>query len=324
MIDEANANRRPSDTNRKKKKKRFSTSFVISSVVLAGTLIFLTFYFIEGIRSKLEYERLSAIESSLAEQNATSSVQTSVTDTLPQKTILPLAEELLKQNPDTVGWITISNTNINYPVVRRGSKEEQNTYYLTHSFDGSENRKGAVMMDYRTTADETINSDNIVLYAHNEKDNTMFGDLDNYKNNGSSAWSDRALEFYKQNPTVTFSTNYEKSEYKIFAIFVTMTTDAYDDIPLFDYQNYIDFDKSRYIEFIDNIEKRNKLVTDVNYKYGDEFLTLSTCSNEANDARLVIVARKVREGEGAFVDTTGAYFEKNPVYEHNWTEIYKK
>ena len=183
MIDEANANRRPSDTNKKKKKKKFSTSFMISSVVLAGTLIFLTFYFVEGLRSKLEYERLSAIESSLAEQNATSSAQTSVTDTLPKKTILPLAEELLNQNPDTVGWITISNTKINYPVVRRGNKEEQNTYYLTHSFDGSENRKGAVMMDYRTTADDTRNSDNIVLYAHNEKDNTMFGDLDNYKNN---------------------------------------------------------------------------------------------------------------------------------------------
>ncbi|MBQ7959059.1 MAG: hypothetical protein IJ330_05045, partial [Oscillospiraceae bacterium] len=73
----------------------------------------------------------------------------------------------------------------------------------------------------------------------------------------------------------------------------------------------------------DNIEKRNKLITDVNYKFGDEFLTLSTCSNEANDARLVIIARKVREGEGSFVDTTNATFEKDPVYEHDWTEIYK-
>ena len=307
----------------KKKKKKISISLITSSLVLAGTLIFLACYFIEGIRSGLEYKKLSEIQSSLAELTTITTVGTTAPDAPIRKPILPLAEELLKQNPDTVGWITIQNTNINYPVVRRGNKEEENSYYLTHSFDGSQNRKGAVMMDYRTTASDIENSDNIVLYAHNEKDNSMFGDLDNYKNNGSNAWSDKALEFYKQNPVITFSTNYEKADYKIFAVFVTMTTDKYDSVPLFDYQNYIDFDMNRYMDFIDNIEKRNKLITDVNYKFGDEFLTLSTCSNEANDARLVIVARKVREGEGSFVDTTNATFEKNPVYEHNWTEIYK-
>ena len=111
----------------KKKKKKISISLITSSLVLAGTLIFLACYFIEGIRSGLEYKRLSEIESSLAELTTITTVGTTAPDAPVRKPILPLAEELLKQNPDTVGWITIQNTNINYPVVRRGNKEEENS-----------------------------------------------------------------------------------------------------------------------------------------------------------------------------------------------------
>lgn len=305
-----------------KKKKpidKMTIIFAVAVIVLSLAIVVYSIY--EGIRSQLEYQKWSELQSSLATE--TPAPTESVTEDNSPLPLTPLAQELLKENPDTVGWLKIENTKVNYPVVQKKSLEEGgNDYYTNHSFDGSVNRKGAVFSDYRTTIEDRYQSDNIVIYAHNEAANDMFGDLDLYKNSGGDDWNPKALEFYKNNPTFEFSTNYTTSTYKIMAIFVTMRTDEYDDIPLFDYQNYIDFTEDRYNDFIDNIEKRNKISTGVDYKYGDRFVTLSTCSNEASDARLVIIGRRVRDGESKTVDTSGAEFI-SPEYEHDWTEIYK-
>ena len=52
--------------------------------------------------------------------------------------------ELLKQNKDTVGWLIVNNTNINYPVVQTTN----NDYYLKHAFDRSKNYAGWVSSEY--------------------------------------------------------------------------------------------------------------------------------------------------------------------------------
>ncbi|MBE6839470.1 MAG: class B sortase [Ruminococcus sp.] len=305
---------------KKKPMDKMSIAFAVTVIVLAAAIVLYSAY--ESIRSKIEYNKWSELQSSLATETPPPTEPVATEDNSPLP-LTPLAQELLKENPDTVGWLKINNTNVNYPVVQKKSLEDGgNDYYTNHSFDGSANRKGAVFSDYRTTIEDRYQSDNIVIYAHNEAANDMFGDLDLYKNSGGDDWNPKALEFYKANPTFEFSTNYTTSTYKIMAVFVTMRTDEYDDIPLFDYQNYIDFTEDRYNDFIDNIEKRNKLSTDVDYKYGDRFVTLSTCSNEASDARLVIIGRRVRDGESTKVDTSAAEFV-SPEYEHDWTEIYK-
>ena len=59
--------------------------------------------------------------------------------------------ELKKKNPDTVAWIKIENTNIEYPVV----KAKDNDYYLNRSFDKKKNSAGWIFMDYRDKADGT-------------------------------------------------------------------------------------------------------------------------------------------------------------------------
>ena len=132
------------------------------------------------------------------------------------------------------------------------------------------------------------------------------------------------LEYYKAHPTVTFNSNYESDVYKIFAYFVTevepyQTSDGY----VFDYHNYLDLsDKSVYNDFIGNITERSQIVTAVDVKYGDEFLTLSTCSNEFEPSRFVIFARKTRKGEDTSVDTSAAYL--NPqAKEPDWKVIFK-
>lgn len=240
-------------------------------------------------------------------------------DEVQEAKLLPFAEKLLAENPDTVGFISVPNTNVSFPVVRSTYDEGmQNEYYRTHDFYGNKNKKGAIYADFRTIIDSDRQSDNIVLYGHNELDNTMFGDLDKYKTQG---WK---TDFYKENPTFTFDTNYEHGTYKIFAYFVTAVLPEHDSqYPIFDYQNYIEFDEARYDDFIDNVMRRTQILTDVDVQYGDRFVTLSTCSSEFEPSRFVIVARKVRDGESPEVNVENAV--RNPdAQDPDWDTIYKK
>lgn len=223
------------------------------------------------------------------------------------------AKKLLKINPDTVGWVQIDDTNISLPVVQR-TTSDGNEYYLKIAFDGSKNKAGTIFLDRRAALTQKKRSDNLVIYGHNQKDKTMFGDLAKYKGD---------LDFYKEHPIITFSSNYRTDTYKIFGYFVTpvlasQTSDGY----IFDYHNYIDFDsKAQFNEFVDNIAERTQVITPVDVEYGDKFLTLSTCSNEFEPSRFVVFARRVRKGEDETVDVSSAYLNKN-AKEPEWSVIY--
>ena len=75
------------------------------------------------------------------------------------KEILPAFKELLEINPETVGYIRIEGTKIDYPVV----KGKDNDYYLDHDFYGEESKSGTIMMDYRCEMNSERNSSNMVL-----------------------------------------------------------------------------------------------------------------------------------------------------------------
>lgn len=242
-------------------------------------------------------------------------ITNAIDDGLGIERYLPSAEALLEINPDTVGWVKIEDTKVDNVVVLHPQDTSDSFYYLTHNFNGNEARAGTIFIDYRTTIKYNKQSDNLVLYGHNEKDNTMFGDLDKYKND---------LEFYQSHPVVQFNTNYDTGEYKIIACFVTSVLPSQSaDGTVFDYQNYIDFDEARYNDFIYNVMLRSQIITPVDVQYGDKFITLSTCSNEFDPSRFVVVARKVRDGESPTVDTSLAYTNPNQK-EPDWDTIYGK
>ena len=249
---------------------------------------------------------------SLSAQKLNSSLSelyNSIVDNVTGTEILPGAQELLAINPDTVGYIKISGTEVDFPVVQT----TDNDRYLTIAFDGSKNKAGSAFLDFRCVLESRKRSDNLVIYGHNQRDRTMFGSLKDYKNN---------LEHYSKHPTITFNSNYKADVYKIFAYFVTevepyQTSDGV----IFDYHNYIDLsDKSRYDAFMKNIFERTQIITDVDVKYGDEFLTLSTCSGEFEPSRFVIFARKVRKGESTEVNTSAAYLNPD-AHQINWNLV---
>jgi len=103
----------------------------------------------------------------------------SETETLPEQEPEPEPEpdpdpirDLLEINPDYIGWITIEGTNIDYPVVQGWN----NYKYVYFTFSGEENKAGAIFMDYRVVSG--FDSPAVILYGHNMKDGSMFGDLD--------------------------------------------------------------------------------------------------------------------------------------------------
>ena len=111
-------------------------------------------------------------------------------------------EKLKQENPDTVAWLKVENTNIEIPVVQA----KDNSYYLTHNFNKKYNVAGWVFADYKNKFDET--DKNIVVYGHNMRDDSMFGSLKNVIN---EEWYDN-----KDNQYITFITENEYQTYQNF------------------------------------------------------------------------------------------------------------
>ena len=181
-------------------------------------------------------------------------------------------EELKQKNSDTIAWIKVNGTNIEYPVV----KTKNNDYYLTHSFDKSYNSAGWVFMDYKNKFDCTDN--NMVIYAHNRRDGSLFGTL---KNILTEEWQANSDNF-----VIPFITENEKAEYQVFSVYKIEKEDYYITT---NFGKYTEFQK-----FIDKIKSRSIKDFNVEVTTNDQILTLSTCADN-NKYRVVLHAKKMSD-----------------------------
>ncbi|MBQ6877383.1 MAG: bacterial Ig-like domain-containing protein [Oscillospiraceae bacterium] len=223
----------------------------------------------------------------------------------------PKLYNLYRENSDLIGYIKIDDTNVDFPVVqteKANDKGKKGQFYLRKDFYGSYSMYGTPFLDYRCKAQTEIQSRNFIVYGHNVYDDgQMFSDLIKY----------RQLKFYKQHPVIHFDTLYGDADWLVVGVILT---NAYEkDGPVWDYNNFIEGDEEETKEFISQVAKRTMVVTGVDYNTGDHYLTLSTCSYDFTDARVVIVARQVREGEDiSALDTSKAYYNSNPLMPDKW------
>ncbi len=178
---------------------------------------------------------------------------------------------LLAKNQDTVAFIHMNNTNVNYPVVQT----TDNDYYLTHAYDHSNNEAGWVFMDYRSTLNPLGN--NVILYGHGRLNKTVFGSL---KNALTPSWQNN-----KDNYVIWLSTPQENLLYQIFSIY-TIQTEGY----------YLkqDFRSDQEKEtWITTMKQRNIAPIDTSVSISDNVLTLSTCENNTG-GRIVIHAKLIK------------------------------
>ncbi len=237
-----------------------------------------------------------------------------------QEKFLPLLNDEKLNTEDIVGWITINGYGDEEPLVDDIIMQgDDNDYYLTHNSRGEPAKAGSLYLDYRCkqTADET--SANTVVYGHNmlnvNPNIDYFGVLLQYFN--YSKWnSDKTdITFYKQHPTITFSSLYNTDEYKIFGGIMVNTESSAGEV--FKYHNIHNFaNKEAFDTFCANILDRSCFINpDVDLRYGDELLTLSTCIyGYSTDTRFVIFARKTRDGESPEVDVEKAFANPSPLF----------
>ena len=179
-------------------------------------------------------------------------------------------EELKQKNSDTVAWLKVENTNIEFPIVQANN----NSYYLTHNFDKKYNVAGWIFADYKNKLDGTDR--NIVVYGHNMRNNSMFGSL---KDVITEEWYNN-----EENKYITFVTENDYQTYQVFSVYQIKTEDYY---------IQTEFKSNEFTEFIDTITKRSKKDFGINVSKEDTILTLSTCSNN-NKYRVVLHSVRVK------------------------------
>lgn len=314
-----------SNKNRKKKKKKKENAFVaifkglipwkgdsigeiirkivflISIIALCvAVLIIIDTYLFKPKRESAEY-RSSILQ--LGEHEPTAAE----IEKLPEKAINTEYAPFYAINNDFVGWLSINGINVNYPVVQG----TDNTHYLETDFYGNPSKNGTIFADceneFKNTGETSANT---ILYGHNLRTENFFAEITEYRR----VDLDKSLEFLKAHPVIEFNTLYEKAKYKIFSVMLLNTREEYGDV--FNYPALLNFaNRDEFNYFTSECLDRSEFFTGVNMKYGDKFLTLSTCEFEVGlyDMRIVIVARKVREGESdEFTADEIESFKRNP------------
>ncbi len=187
-------------------------------------------------------------------------------------------EELKKENQDIVGWLEIEGTNISYPVLQG----TDNQYYMKHTYKKEDSKDGSIFLD--KSYDWNIPSSNLLLYGHNNKNGTMFQDLLKYKEES----------FYKEHPTIRFTTIDEDCQYEIISAFLSRVY-YQDEQNVFRYYYFINANNEvEYNQYIEESKKASLYDTGKSATYGEQLLTLSTCSYHTEDGRFAVVAKKIK------------------------------
>ena len=244
------------------------SAFIVLFAVSAG---FIIKHYTEAAKQEELYDSLAEIVEEEPTENA-EPIRLSET-----KTILPEYVDLFTQNSDMVGWITVEDTKINYPVMQ--SKDEPD-FYLKHGFDKEYSNYGCPYV--QENCDVQAPSDNVIIYGHHMNNGSMFADLEKFKRE----------DFWKEHKTISFNTLTDKCEYEVVAVFKTF---VYSDSPeSFKYYHFVNAETSEdFSAFIDKCKELSLYDTGVSAEYGDKLITLSTCEYSRTNGRLVVVAKRV-------------------------------
>ena len=278
-------------------KKHWKT-ILFWAVVLALVAVFvysgycLITYYADSLESKKAYDDLAQMlvdrptiplpqdTNSETVPDATEPTQVMVTvrdpDTGETMQVLPEYAQLYALNPDLVGWISIEGTKIHYPVVQ--SEPENANYYLDRNFEQKYSAHGCIYVN--ETADVFAPSDNVTMYGHRMGDNSMFGQLGLYTDQG----------FWQEHQYIRFDTLQERHLYQIISVFSTTASLGKG----FSYHNFIDAtDAVQFNDYVAQCKELSYYDTGITAQFGDKLITLSTCEYTNTNGRLVVVAKQI-------------------------------
>lgn len=193
-------------------------------------------------------------------------------------------------NSDTVGWLSIDGTPVDYPIVQG----EDNYHYLNYNnFYNKGARYGTPFMDFRCDANNL--SKNTIIYSHHMNNGLYFGSLDKYENS----------DYCKNHPFINYETLNGNLTFKVYAVFYATTQADCDGGFVFDYYNPAMSDEN-FKGYIELLNQYAIYTTDAGLEATDKIITLSTCTHVYDnlkaggvDSRFVVVGRLLRNGETA-------------------------
>lgn len=184
-------------------------------------------------------------------------------------------ENIAKINSEVIGWIKIDGTNIDYPIMKNGDFYLHKDIYKNYSSHGT---------PYLAFYCDVKKSDNLIIYGHHMNDNTMFSQLEKYKNYNFYL-NHKYIKFYTIENGRTIENTYE--------VMTAFKTIAYSDAG-FRYYSYTDFQNGEdYEEFAENCRNLEFYYTGVVGTHKDKYITLSTCEYSQKNGRMVVVAKKI-------------------------------
>jgi len=220
--------------------------------------------------------------------------------------------KLYAQNQDFVGFLKADGIDMSLPVVQTSNDD----YYLKKDFNKRNTKYGTPFVTHlNTISEERYGLDtNTVIFGHHMNDGSVFGILDEYK----------TIEGFKAAPVISFNTMYHNYDWKVIAAFVTNAEASDDNGYVFKYYFTDLSTEERFSAYLNALSERSLYNTGVDVLPTDKILTLSTCSHEFENARFVVVARMVRNGEVPEVDVSRATVNSNPRYPQAYYDKNKK
>ena len=285
------------------KKWVYNTLIIVFALIFAVSAFLLADYFIRSHKQKDKYDQLAELVQQHRPTQPTapeltdpsdpteeSVEQTQPTEPTEPKSelveivhpetgetvkVLPEYAEIFRLNPDTVGWIFIPGTKVNYPVLQTPDNPD---YYLTRDFYKQDAKHGAIYA--REVCDVNKPSDNITIYGHHMRDGSMFADIMDYQHKS----------FYEDHKYICFDTLKERHTYEVVAAFTTTASVGKG----FKYHTYVDFENQESLDaFMRQCKGYALYDTGVEVSLGDKLICLSTCEYTLTNGRMVVVAKRI-------------------------------
>lgn len=179
-------------------------------------------------------------------------------------------------NEDTIGWVRIAGTAIDYPVMQTPDDPD---FYLTHGFDGEYSAYGMIYMDAGCSLKEECH--NYLLYGHHMKNGAMFASLEKYESE----------EYFREHPVIGFDTLTETCEYEVAAVLKLPAAMLTAEFSLM-----LAAQSQESYEALIRYARENSLYdTGIAVQWPEQLLTLTTCEYSQKNGRLLVLARRAEK-----------------------------
>ena len=253
---------------------------VVLVVVIVACGLWLGYYAVDSQHQKQTYETLAEDflleepKSSLSLVEDDSPEQSSTTqETMVTLTTAPPRHDLAAlqaENPDCVGWLTIPDTTVDYPIVWTPNDPE---HYLRRDFYGNYASGGTPFLDGRNKPQ--AEGQNLIVYGHNMLDGSMFKPLLQYL----------TPNFRQTHQDIYLELNGAQYHYQVIASLETSSRSLV--------YTYTDLSGAAEME-----DFRAALLEETGVgaiPQAEGYLTLSTCNNQGGNSRVLVIAALVEE-----------------------------